>query len=172
MTLSLNILLLLFVLIIAVMTDIRGNRIPNWLTLPAMITGIILNMVSAGVSGFLFGLEGLLLGMALFIGFYIMGGMGAGDVKLMGAVGAMLGPRTVFISALYTALAGGIYALTVIALNPRARAAKNALVEMVRGLIYLQTPKYNRSQTCENSPKLCYAVAIAIGTIAGVVLKT
>lgn len=171
MTLTLKILFLLCVLVIAVAADIRNNRIPNWLTLPAMITGVGLNMISAGADGLLFGMEGLLLGMAPFIALYIVGGMGAGDVKLMGAVGAILGPKMVIMAALYTAIAGGVYALAVIAFHPRARATRKALIDTIKGFIHYQMLRYNKPQTAENSPRLCYAVAIAIGTIAVVMLK-
>jgi prepilin peptidase CpaA len=163
--------LLFGVLIIAMITDIRSNRIPNWLTLPAIITGLCFNFISAGAGGFLFGVEGLLLGVGLFIVLYIIGGMGAGDVKLMGAVGAMLGPQMVLWAAFYTALAGGIYALAVIVFHPRARVIRVALMETIKGFIYSRSLKYSRPVNGENPPKLCYGVAIAIGTIAAVILK-
>ena len=165
-------LLLLGVLIIATITDIRSHRIPNWLTLPAIITGLGLNLISAGAGGFLFGIEGLLLGIGLFIVLYIMGGMGAGDVKLMGAVGAMLGPQMVLMAAFYTAIAGGIYAVAVILFYPRARAKRRAIAETIKGFIYFKTFNYDKPADEQNSPKLCYGVAIAIGTIAAVVLKS
>ena len=164
-------LLLLIVLIIAVITDVRSHRIPNWLTLPAIITGLGIHLISAGAGGLLFGVEGLLLGAGLFIVLYIMGGMGAGDVKLMGAVGSMLGPQMVLLAALYTALSGGIYALAVIAFHPRAGAIRARLMETIRKFIFFDSLKYDRPQTVEKPPKLCYGVAIAIGTIATVILK-
>ena len=164
--------LLFGVLIIAMITDIRSNRIPNWLTLPAIITGLGINLISAGTGGVLFGIEGLLLGIGLFIVLYIMGGMGAGDVKLMGAVGAMLGPQMVLWAAFYTAIAGGVYAIAIIVFHPRARATRVALMEMIKGFIYSRSLRYNRLVSEEKPPKLCYGVAIAIGSIAEVILKS
>ena len=165
-------LLLLGVLIIAMITDIHGNRIPNWLTLPAIIIGLGINFILAGACGLLFSIEGLILGMGLFIVLYMLGGMGAGDVKLMGVVGTMLGPQMVLWAALYTAIIGGIYALAVIAFHPRTRAIRTALMEMVKGVIYSRSLKYNRPVNEEKPPKLCYGVAIAMGTVAAVILKT
>ncbi len=165
-------LLLLCVLIIAMITDIRSNRIPNWLTFPAMIMGLGFNFISAGAYGLLFGIEGLLLGISLFIIIYILGGMGAGDVKLMGAVGATLGPQMVLWAAFYTAIIGGIYALAVIAFHSRTKATRTALIETIKGFVYSRSLKYNKPNNEENPPKLCYGVAIAIGTIAAVILKT
>jgi len=79
-------LMLLPILIIAAITDFRSRIIPNWLTLPAIVGGLAYHAAVNGLSGFIFGLEGVLLGFALLILFYLAGGMGAGDVKLLGAV--------------------------------------------------------------------------------------
>jgi prepilin peptidase CpaA len=164
-------LLLLVVLIIAIITDVRSHRIPNWLILPAIITGLGVNLISAGAGGLLFGIEGLFLGMGLFVVLYLLGGMGAGDVKLMGAVGSMLGPQMVLLAALFTAVSGGIYALAVIVFHPRARAIRVALMETIKRFIFFDSLKYDGPPTVEKPPKLCYGVAIAIGTIATVILK-
>ena len=65
----------------------------------------------------LFSLFGLVLGTALFIIPYLMGGMGAGDIKLMGAVGAITGPKGVLLTALFSSIIGGVYALIVLLFN-------------------------------------------------------
>ena len=101
------------ILIIAVTIDVRVRKIPNLLTFPAMATALAFHSITGGWKGFLFSAEGLALGIALFLIPYIMGGMGAGDAKLMGAIGAIIGPRGVFLASLFTAVAGGIYALIV-----------------------------------------------------------
>jgi prepilin peptidase CpaA len=163
-------ILLLGVLIVAVITDIRSNRIPNWLTFSAIIMGLGLNLISAGASGLLFSIEGLFLGGGLFLILYVFGGMGAGDVKLMGAVGAMLGPKMVLMAALYTAIIGGIYALAVIFFHPRAETTRKNTIETIKSLIYFSNLKYNKTEVADNPPKLCYGVAIALGTIIAVVM--
>ena len=164
-------LLLLCVLIIASITDIRSHRIPNWLTFPAIIMGLGFNLISGGVGGLLFGVAGLLLGIGLFIFLYAMGGMGAGDVKLMGAVGAMLGPKMVLWAGFYTAFLGGIYAVGLILFHPDLRAKRSAVAETLKNLILFRTFNYNKPAEEPNAPKLCYGVAIAIGTIAAVIIK-
>lgn len=171
MIITVDNLLLLGVLVIAVITDIRSHRIPNWLTLPAMIGGLGFNVISAGVAGLLFSFEGLFLGIGLFIVLYFLSGMGAGDVKLMGAVGAMIGPKMTLMAALYTALAGGIYAVVIIAFHPRAKAIRAALAGTVKEFMYSHTLRYNKPQNVEKPPKLCYGVAIAIGSVVAVILK-
>ena len=71
--------------------DWRSRRVPNALTLPAIVVGLSLHGLFGGASGILFSLKGLALGAGLFLIPYCLGGMGAGDVKLMGALGAWLG---------------------------------------------------------------------------------
>src|SRR5512136_548273 len=93
--------ILLIVLAIAAITDVRTRRIPNWLTYPTMGAGLSYHVYANGWQGFLFGLEGLLLGFALLLVFYLLGGMGAGDVKLMAGVGSILGPKIVFVAFLF-----------------------------------------------------------------------
>ena len=102
---------LLSVLLVAVVYDLMLNKIPNLLTYPTMAFAIIYHGVTKGPAGLIFSAGGLLLGIALLILPYWVGEMGAGDAKLMGAVGAVLGPKGVFIAFLLTALTGGIYAI-------------------------------------------------------------
>src|SRR4051794_17368678 len=92
--------LILTVVAIAVVTDLRHRRIYNVLTFPAMAAGLVLNTAQNGVSGFLLALTGLLLGAALFFIPVAVMGRGAGDLKLLAAVGALGGPVFVIWCAL------------------------------------------------------------------------
>jgi prepilin peptidase CpaA len=102
------------VLAASAITDFKWKRIPNAFILPAMAVSMLIHALNSGISGFIFSIEGLFLGMALLIIFYIMGVMGAGDVKLMGAVGSILGPAGVFKAFLFTAIVGGIYTVIIL----------------------------------------------------------
>jgi len=103
--------ILLVIVIIAAFYDIKNRKIPNALTLPAMATGLIVQALAGGGSSLLSGVLGLLIGTGLFFIIYLIGVIGAGDAKLVGAIGAFVGPRGVLMVALLTALAGGLYAL-------------------------------------------------------------
>src|SRR4030042_3319596 len=92
------------VLIIAAVNDIRVQKIPNWLTSPAMAVGIIYHTGLKGLEGFIFSWGGIGVGIVVMIGFYLVGGTGAGDVKLMGAVGGFLGPKGGFLVFLLPAI--------------------------------------------------------------------
>lgn len=163
---------LLMVLMIATVTDVRSNKIPNWLTFSAAIIGLGLNFINGGSAGLLSSVAGLFAGMGLFIVLYALGGMGAGDVKLMGAVGAMVGPHMVFWAAVYTAILGGVYALGLLLFHPRLREKRTSIRQALKGFIYTRKFFYNKPVPEPNAPKLCYGVAIAIGTIAAVIIKS
>ena len=168
---SFGYLLLVCVLIVAVITDIRSQRIPNWLTFSAMIVGVGYNVISAGTAGLIFGVGGLLLGMGLLIILYALGGMGAGDVKLMGAVGSIIGPQMVIWATVYTALAGGIYAVGLLLFHPRLKDRRAALAQTLKKFILFRTFNYSKPLKQQTVPKLCYAVAIASGAIMAVISK-
>jgi len=95
--------------------DLRTRRIPNYLTLGTAVAGLAYNFMGYGLSGLADGVLGMLLGCAFLILPYLWGGMGAGDVKALAALGAWLGPwLTVFLFC-YMGIAGGVIALGYLA---------------------------------------------------------
>jgi len=98
-------------LILATLWDLKTRRIPNFLTLPTTFLGLAMNAYYAGLGGIKDSLLGLFLGVVLLILPFALGGMGAGDVKLLAAVGALNGPSFVLYTFLYGAIAGGILAV-------------------------------------------------------------
>jgi prepilin peptidase CpaA len=156
------------VLIIGAAWDLRFHKIPNWLTFPAAVLAIAYHTGMNGFSGFLFSLEGMAAGIAILLPFYSLGGMGAGDVKLLGAVGGLLGPKGVFAAFLFTALVGGIYALILLAshgyLKKTILRYKKILVTLIltRYIIYLPP------SASERKLRLWYGLAIAVGTFLSI----
>jgi prepilin peptidase CpaA len=164
-----SILFLAVVLILAAITDIRLHKIPNLLTYPAIGTALAYHGVNNGMEGFFFGAQGLGVGLAILIIPYLMGGMGAGDAKLMGAVGAMLGPRGVFIAFLFTAIFGGIYGLML--LLARHGTVKGSIKRwgiMLTTFVFFRRFHYIPPVATGTKLKLCYGVAIAVGTMGSV----
>lgn len=105
---------LLVVLGLCLITDIRERKIYNIITLPALVAGLILNSSLNGVEGLVDSLKGIGIVLAVLILPFIMGGMGAGDVKLLMAVGALMGFTFAFEALLATFLAGGVLAVILI----------------------------------------------------------
>jgi prepilin peptidase CpaA len=165
------IVLLFVVLVIASIVDLRAHRIPNWLTYPAALVAIGVHTLSKGFSGFLFGIEGLALGFGLFILFYLAGGMGAGDVKLMATVGAFLGPKGVLVASIFTALVGGIYSVGLLVKSRRVGTTVARFGTLFTGSSGADRCVNLVPAVEEKSPKLCYGVAIALGTIVSIFLK-
>jgi len=112
-------LVLLLILLICVITDLKERRIYNAVLLPGMIFGFIYNLTAGGWQGLTQSLLGLLLGLGILIIPFAIGGMGAGDVKLLAVVGAVKGPLFVFYSTMGMALTGGMIALLVLIYKTR-----------------------------------------------------
>ncbi len=161
-------------LAIAVYTDLREQRIYNWLTFSVAIIGIIFHGLTQGTDGLAFAFSGLALGLAVMTAPYLLGFMGGGDVKLMAAIGACLGSSDVFTAFLFTSLAGGVYALGVLLF--RQELLRQVLTNLWTSLWLFSATKKMDYTPIEDSldsavamPRLCYGVAIAVGTLAAMI---
>lgn len=98
--------------------DIRRLRIPNWITVPGFFLACLYRGIGTDwIMGPASAVSGTLAGCALLLPFFIAGGMGGGDVKLLGALGAWLGVRNVFSVFLYCAWVGAVLSVFIIAVN-------------------------------------------------------
>jgi len=158
-------------LLIATITDIRSQRIPNWLTFPLILTGLVAHTMYGGLEGLKLAGGGFGLGFVAMVIPYFMGVMGAGDVKLMAGVGAWLGTSATLTAFLFTCLAGGVYALGVLSMN--RQYLKTILANIANTFsVFIATRKFNFTpiSTEQALPRLCYGVAIAVGTIGAMAL--
>ncbi len=146
------------ILITGVIYDLRLHRIPNWLTLSSMLIGVFFHMVINGSEGIFFSLQGLSLGIGLMIFSYLSGWIGAGDVKLIGAIGGFLGPKGIFLSFLYSSISGGIYSILLLAIK---RREWKALISSPFGIN--DGRKFLNSEG--EKQNLYYSLPIAFGTI-------
>ncbi len=158
-------LFVILVVVVAAVTDFRWQKIPNLLTFPSMAFGLIGHSIFHGWEGLGFSLSGLGLGLVLLLGFYAMGGMAAGDVKLMAAVGSFLGPLNVFLVFLMTAILGGFYSIGMMiqVLGFRGMVAHVAL--MFKTLFLTGKIQMAFSGNTESEVKLRYGLVIALGTL-------
>ena len=99
---------LLLLLAIALLSDLQDRRIPNVLVVIGLVTGVALQTWFAGLSGIMIAGTGACVGLLCFLPFYVSGGMGAGDVKLMAMCGAFLGPLYVVLAAVASLTVGGV----------------------------------------------------------------
>jgi prepilin peptidase CpaA len=149
---------------VAAVTDARWHRIPNVLTLAGASIGLLLG-AWGGLGDLAAAVLGLCTGLALLLPFYLLGGMGAGDVKLMAAVGAFLGPKMTVLAVAGTLLAGGVLALAVLLTRRGGIPTMRRYGAMLRMLAY-GLPSYVPPAPCEPAAiRFPYAVAIATGTL-------
>ena len=160
-----------FVLIAAIL-DVLTQKIPNWLTAPSALLAVILNSYLYGMRGFSSSILGLVTGFLLLFFIYRLGGMGAGDVKLLCVVGAFLGPKLVFYSFIWMSFAGGVLALILIIYKRAFSQTFCNLKILLLGWV-LRTPGKEADLTIRNQAliKLPYGVAIAVGVLLAVWLK-
>ncbi len=158
--------------LVAAIIDVLSHRIPNWLTLPSAALGLLIHFHLGGISGLVFGILGLATGFLLLFVVYLLGGMGAGDVKLLCAVGALLGPKLVFCTFIWMALVGGALALALIIYKRAFSQTFRNLRTLLLGWI-LRTPGEEANLTIRNQSliKLPYGVAIAVGAILAVYFR-
>jgi len=154
------------VLTVATFTDIRGRRIPNWLVVPFMISGMITGAVTGGLEGIGRSLMGMVLAGMVGGLFAYLRAMGMGDVKLLLGVGAWVGPGQLGWALLATAMAGGFLAIGYALWHRSLGRCLDGVADVVAGfrrrglrpdpVVSLDNPAALR---------MPYAGAIALGTL-------
>lgn len=159
-------------LAIATFTDLKSQRIYNWLTFPLMLSGLIAHTVFGGLDGLGLSAGGFGVGLAVMIVPFMFGMMGAGDVKLMAGIGAWLGTNATVTAFLFTCLAGGIYAIIILLKN--FSLFKQVMSNIWHTFLYMvNTKKFDYKPVAPEHtlPRLCYGVAIAVGTLGAMLLN-
>jgi prepilin peptidase CpaA len=152
-------------LIAACVTDVRVRRIPNSLVVLILGCGLAWSLATRPIADALVhSAAGIGLGFAIWIGFWLAGVMGAGDVKFFAAIGAWLGPELTWRAALAAALVGGLLAIVALV---QARALSPALRRLAMSLSSGTLGILGHSREGENAPRrhLPYGVALAIGSL-------
>ncbi len=155
-------LLLPFLLAVACYTEIRWRRIPNWLTGAGALFGLGAALIDGGLSGGLSSLVGAAVGAGVFLPFCLMGTLGGGDMKLMGAVGAIVCWPLILPALAHTCLAGGVLALIVMVWSGHIWSTLARVGRIVFG------GRGAQRQGLRNVPMVPYGLAIAAGTLFAV----
>ncbi len=164
-------LFLVALILAALAFDLKYQRIPNKLTLPTILIGLFYGSFQFGLEGFIGNLQGLLLGIGVFLIPFMFGGMGGGDLKLMGAIGALKGLAFVLEAALFTAIWGGVIALLAITISRRLWILRNfgvglRLFVMTGGHAGAQVMLPDAKADGEDRLAVPYGVAIFAGTVS------
>jgi prepilin peptidase CpaA len=146
-------------------TDLRSRRIPNRLTVPALAAGILVNTVALGWPGARQALLGAGLGLGLLLPFVLLKSLGGGDWKLMGALGAFLGPARLITVLVITVLAAGVMAVLLVIWKKRIGQTLRNVGHLLASLMTLHLPGPELSLDDPHSLKVPFGVAVAVAVV-------
>jgi len=156
----------------AAVSDLRTRRIPNFLTFGAAIAGLAYHLAIAGIGGLGQSAAGWFVGAAVFIVPFALRGLGGGDVKLLAALGAWVGPWDVLWLALYAGIAGGVMAVFVaLGTGYLQRALHNIWMLLLHWRVAGLRALPELTLETSSAPKLAYAIPIFAGLVAGIWLR-
>ncbi|HET6883963.1 MAG TPA: A24 family peptidase [Pirellulales bacterium] len=155
-------------LIVAAAIDGWKLKVPNWLTFPFIVSGWIYSGVAFGWEGLGYSLLGTLAGLAMLLPLYAIGGMGAGDVKLLAGVGAWVWTTTTAYSFGLSAIIGGIIAVGMVLWKSGWEKHQNQFLMIVSEIATIRQPEQLAAIAAQRKSSMLllpYGIPIAIGTI-------
>lgn len=159
--------LLILIAFVAGAYDIRFRRIPNWLSLTGVVLGLAFHAFLFEWPGVIYSLKGLALAMLVYFPLFVLRGMGAGDVKLMAAVGALVGAWNWVGIFVITGVLGGLFAIVLALSHGALRKTVANITYLLTELAHLRMPYIGRSELDIRNPKalrLPHGAVIALGS--------
>ena len=159
-------------LVVAAVIDGLKLKVPNWITFPMIISGWIYNATLsdyAGWEGLMYSVLGTIVGLALLLPAYAIGGMGAGDVKLLAGVGAWVWSTTTLYAFAVSTIVGGIIAVLMVLLQRKWGKHHAQFWMICTEILTVKDPEQLAAIAAERKPSMMllpYGIPIAIGTIA------
>jgi prepilin peptidase CpaA len=155
-------------LIVAAWIDGRQLRVPNWITFPMVFSGLAYNLWVGGWDGMSAGLYGMVVGLACLLPLYSVGGMGAGDVKLMAGVGAWLGASITFSAFCVSAVVGAVMAVWMVWRRKAFIHHYANFLTIISEWSQIKDPRQLSQIAAERKPRMLllpYGIPICIGSI-------
>jgi prepilin peptidase CpaA len=162
------------VVIVAAVIDGIALRVPNWLTFPMILLGWATSFLVFGWTGLWASLAGTAVGLGLLLPLYAIGGMGAGDVKLLGGIGAWIGVQHTWWVFVITVIVGGVLAIVLSAWRGRLREFLPSLAGIASEIVLVRDPAVLSQLASERKPRailLPYGIPIAIGCVIYLALQ-
>jgi prepilin peptidase CpaA len=160
------------VVLMAVAWDLSTRRIPNVLTFGAALAGFVVHGYAGGWSGAGMSVAGWLVGVACFLPVFLLRGMGGGDVKLLAAIGAWIGPVATVWVALFASIAGGVLGLVVaLCSGYLAQLFVNVSCVLMAWRVSGLRPVPELTLASQRGPRLAYAVPLFAGLMMTLWLK-
>jgi prepilin peptidase CpaA len=156
-------------LIVAAYIDGKQLRVPNWITFPMVLSGLAYNLATGGWDGLSAGLFGMVVGLACLLPLYSVGGMGAGDVKLMAGIGAWLGASITFSAFCVSAIVGAGMAVWMVWRRKSFIHHYANFLTILSEWANIKDPRQLSQIAAERKPRMLllpYGIPICIGSIA------
>ena len=156
-------------LIVAAFIDGYKLKVPNWLTFSLITSGWVTSTISYGWEGLGWSLVGTLVGLALLLPAYAIGGMGAGDVKLLAGVGAWVGSTVTLYAFCVSAVIGGLIAVVMVLYRKAWRHHYYQFLTIWHEMVTIRDPEQLSTIAAERKSSMLllpYGIPLAIGTIA------
>jgi prepilin peptidase CpaA len=161
--------LLSAILIVAAIIDGWILKVPNWLTFPLVFAGWAAAAWCGGFSGLAWSMAGTLVGLGLLLPAYTIGGMGAGDVKLMAGIGAWIGATATFYAFCVSSVVGGVIAVAMVLYRRRWHHHVLQFFKIVDEILVIRNADALSAIAAERKSSMLllpYGIPIALGTIA------
>ena len=156
-------------LVVAAVIDGWKLKVPNWITFPMILSGWIFGAAMGSWEGLGLSILGTVVGLALLLPAYAIGGMGAGDVKLLAGVGAWVGASVTFYAFCVSAILGGIIAVGMVVYRKRWSKHRDQFFGILTEILTVRDPNQLAQLAAERKSRMMllpYGIPIAIGTIA------
>ena len=156
-------------LIWAAWIDGKQLRVPNWLTFPMVLSGLLYSAWAGGWQGLGDGLIGMAVGLATLLPLYAVGGMGAGDVKLMAGIGAWLGASVTWEAFVWSVIVGAVMAVVMVAWRKSWKKHCGNFSQIVLEFMTVKSPGELSRIAAERKPQMLllpYGIPICVGSIA------
>ena len=163
-----HIWLITIVLIVAAVIDGVKLKVPNWITFPLVISGWVWSTWAFGLEGLGWSLLGTVIGVALLLPAYAIGGMGAGDVKLLGGVGAWVYGTAIFYAFCASTVVGAVIAVGMVLYRKAWAKHKNQFLLILNEVMTIRDPNQLAAIAAERKSSMLllpYGIPIAIGSV-------
>ncbi|MFB4159389.1 prepilin peptidase [Geomicrobium sp. JSM 1781026] len=157
-------IILIPVLIVATIIDLKHWRIPNWLTVSAAFVGLVHSYIAGDVSSLLNHTTGMIAGVLIFFILYVLGAYGAGDAKLVGAIGAIMGLEFILYACVLIIFLGGITSFLLL-LKRKGFMSLRIMMDFLKAIFTRQLGKFHQN-IIENKPLTYpFSIIISLGSV-------
>jgi prepilin peptidase CpaA len=156
------------VLLVAAVIDGWKLKVPNWITFPLIVSGWVYSTACFGWEGLGWSIAGTAVGLGLLLPAYVIGGMGAGDVKLLAGVGAWVWPGVTLYAFCVSAIVGGVIAVAMVLLRRRWQHHAHQFWAIFNEIMVIRDPETLSAIAAERKSSMLllpYGIPIALGCI-------